>query len=177
MGTHVYIATSLDGYIADSQGGLQWLFDIPNPSGSDYGYAEFMSDIDAILMGRGTYETVLQFDAWPYQKPCYVATSKPLKAPSGIMHSPQFLQGTPSQMQQLIHADGHEHIYIDGGQLISSFLRDDLIDTLTLSRVPVILGSGKPLFAANLPKLGFEHLGTESFGPLIKSRYRRQCQI
>jgi dihydrofolate reductase len=173
MPNHVYIATSLDNYIADRTGSLQWLFDVPNPTGSDYGYADFMAGIDAVVMGSGTYEFVLGFDAWPYEKPCYVVSSSHRSAPPRVTGEVHFLSGTPAEIVAAAHARGHRELYIDGGKLITSFLRADLIDELTLSRVPVLLGGGSPLFGGMDKRLQFEHLGTEVFGALIKSRYRR----
>ena len=84
MANYVYIATSLDGFIATVDGGIDWLNDVPNPDKSDYGYAEFMNGIAALVMGRRTFEKVLTFDAWPYDKPVFVLSNSLTELPENM---------------------------------------------------------------------------------------------
>jgi dihydrofolate reductase len=142
MHTTVYIATSLDGFIARKDGSIDWLHSIESPPGEDYGFAEFISGIDAIVMGRGTFETVLGFGgAWPYPKPVYV------------------LSGT----------------YVDGGKTIQGFLREDLIDRLIVTKIPILLGEGIPLFGPIGRDLAWTHVRTTTFANgLVKSEYGRR---
>jgi dihydrofolate reductase len=138
----VFIATSLDGFIARSDGGLDWL-EVVKAEGEDYGYAEFFSSVDALLLGSKTYETVLGFGAWPYgDKPCYVATTQARVAVGDEV----FVEGTPEELARELADRGHQRMYLDGGNLIRAFLGAGLVDDLTLSFVPVLLGDGLSLF-------------------------------
>ena len=149
---HVFMALSLDGYIADSRGDVAWLnhadFDLPN---EDFGFAAFMESVDAICMGRTTFEQLLSFQVWHYgDKPFYVATNRRLPALSESASHVRAIQGGPEQLAQELAARGHQHIYLDGGKLIQSFLAQQRIASMTLTHVPVVLGSGIPLFKEKL---------------------------
>src|SRR5512139_253634 len=98
MTNYVYIATSLDGYIASSDGGLDWLHEVPNPEQSDYGYAEFMSGVDAIVMGRNTFETVLTFGSWPYSVPVFVLSNTLEKLPESVAGKAEIIRGDLRQL-------------------------------------------------------------------------------
>jgi dihydrofolate reductase len=174
MTTFVYIAASLDGFIATLGGGLDWLEEIPNPEQSDYGYAEFMCGIDAIVMGRRTYEKVLTFDAWPYEKPVFVLSSTLSAAPDELAGKVEFIHGSPQQVIQGLEARGCHNLYIDGGQTIQGFLAADQIDELILTHIPVLLGQGISLFGELAAPLKFTHRKTELYGPLVKSHYIRE---
>jgi dihydrofolate reductase len=171
--TVVYIATSLDGFIARADGGIDWLGE--PPEGEDYGWAEFIAGIDAMVMGRVTFEQVLTFGPWPYEGTPLTVLSNTLKS------VPDHLQGKAEISSLglealLLHLSdkGCERIYVDGGRVIQSFLRADLIDEMVITRIPVLIGSGIPLFGPLSADLAFEHLNTESIGPgLVKSTYRR----
>ena len=143
-GIRVFIASSLDGFIAGHDGDLSWLPG-PDPSGEDYGYHAFMADTAAILIGRGTYDVAAKFDAWPYgETPVFVATSRPL-APA--TETVQAIHGSPAELLAAVRSRTGGRIYLDGGTLIRAFIADELIDELTITVVPVILGRGIPLFA------------------------------
>ncbi|GAA5216475.1 dihydrofolate reductase family protein [Corallincola platygyrae] len=142
----VYIAQSLDGYIAGPNGELDWLEQIDNPTHDDFGFTEFMSQVDALIMGRNTYEKVLSFGQWPYDKPVYVASSQLTEIPETLNGKAFIVNGSPHQMLSKLKAEGHSAFYIDGGALIQSFIREDLIDELIITTVPVILGEGIRLF-------------------------------
>lgn len=138
----VFIATSLDGYIATSDGNLDWLHNAATP-GRDYGYATFMETVDALAMGRGTYDHIAALDPLPFDgRPLFVFTRQHPEPRTGVT----FWQVEPAEALEQWARSGLARVYVDGGRLISSFLAVDLIDDLTITVVPVLLGSGLPLF-------------------------------
>ncbi len=171
----VYVATSLDGYIADANGGLAWLSALPNPDGSDYGFAAFLAQIDAIVMGRRTFEAVVGFGGeWPYPKPVFVLSRTLSGVPTELEGKVEILSGSPAEVMAALGARGYERLYIDGGRTVQQFLAADRVDEMVITRVPVLLGGGVPLFGALDTPLWFEHAGTEDLGNgLTTSRYRR----
>jgi dihydrofolate reductase len=170
----VYIAQSLDGYIADKNGGIDWLTDIPNPGNSDFGYADFINNIDAIVMGRNTFNKILTFGDWPYTKPVYVISSSLDKVPDGLSDKVTILNTNPADAVKRINQEGHNNLYIDGGLLIQSFLSADLIDELILTTIPILLGGGIPLFGELDNPMKFSHVKTEVLvNSLVKSCYKR----
>jgi dihydrofolate reductase len=168
----VFIATSLDGFIAGPGDDLSWL---PQPAGDpppDFGYAAFMADVGAVLMGRTTYETVLGFGgAWPYPMPVLVASSRPLVSPHANVRG---ISGDIAVLlEQARAAAGERDVYLDGGTLIRQASDAGLIDELTLTLVPVILGAGTPLFAGVERRRRFERISSEALGEgLVQVRYR-----
>lgn len=175
MANHVYIATSLDGYIAEKDGGLDWLMNIPNPTGSDFGFADFMSGIDALVMGRATFEKVLSFDQWPYDKPVFVLSREMTMLPSDMAGKAELLCGDIDQILATLNQRGMTRLYIDGGKTVQSFLAADLIDELIVTSIPVLLGDGIPLYGALDGQLDFELVGSEVLlGQMVKSHYRRK---
>jgi len=167
----VFIATSLDGYIARLDGALDWL---PEGDGEPHGYDEFMATVDALVIGRKTFETVLAFATWPYgTKPVFVLSGTPdsLRAPDGAVC--EFLSGQPQDIHAQLEKRGLEHLYVDGGLTIQGFLRAGLIQRLIITRIPVLLGSGIPLFGELPGDLRLEHAATRSFqSGLVQSEYR-----
>ncbi|AWV98260.1 dihydrofolate reductase family protein [Arcticibacterium luteifluviistationis] len=152
----VFIATSLDGYIADENGGIDWLHVIPNPENDDMGYTAFMLQIDALVMGRNTFETVCGFDIdWPYQKPVFVLSNTLTKIPEKHEGKATLIKGTLNEILAQIHAKGFYNLYIDGGSTIQNFLKEDLIDEMTITIIPTLLGSGISLFGNLAEKLNF----------------------
>jgi len=153
----VFIATSLDGYIADANGGIGWLDTIPEINKIDTGYNAFNSQIDAIVMGRKTFETVCSFDNdWPYKKPVFVVSHSLSKIPNKYKDHVKLLKGTIQEIIQQIHRQELFRLYIDGGGLIQSFLKEDLIDEMVITIIPVLLGSGISLFSDLPQTLEFE---------------------
>lgn len=141
----VFIACSLDGFIAGPGDDLSWLPD-PDPS-EDYGYADFMAATAALLMGRTTYEVVAGFEGdWPYgDVPVFVATTRPLTPAAPTVRA---VAGAPADLLATLDTAGvHGAVYLDGGALIRQFLDAGLLDEATVTVVPVILGAGSPLFA------------------------------
>jgi dihydrofolate reductase len=176
MHATVYIATSLDGFIARKDGSIDWLHSIQDPPGEDYGYAEFISRIDAIVMGRVTFETVLGFKGeWPYPKPVYVLSSTLRRLPDGLEGKAVLLDLPLVQALARIARDGHQRFYVDGGKTIQRFLREDLIDRLIVTKIPILLGEGIPLFGPIGRDLVWTHLRTTPFANgLVKSEYERR---
>ena len=136
----VFIATSLDGYIADKDGGIDWLHSIPNPDNIDMGYEEFTSQIDALVMGRTTFETVCGFDMdWPYQKPVFVLSNSMTSIPTDYQDKAELVKGTLKEILERIYKKRCYRLYIDGGKTIHSFLKEDLIDEMTITIIPTLL--------------------------------------
>lgn len=175
MPQYVYIATSLDGFIATTDGGIEWLDDIPNPDQSDFGFSDFMQRVDGLLMGRKTYEKVLTLGGWPYEKPVYVLSSSEITVPSEFNGRVYGVHGDVREVLEDLAQQGIKHVYLDGGLLIQSCLREDLVDELIITRLPKLLGSGIPLFGELDFEMRFQHLETEVIhNYLVKSRYRRE---
>lgn len=170
---HVFIASSLDGYIALEDGDISWL--TPNGADSeDHGYNAFYATIDAIIMGRGTWEKVSTFGDWPFDKPVIVM-SKSLSQndlPADQTGKVHIWNCTPSEALKRTADEGWSRVYIDGGQLIQSFMQEGLIADLILTRVPVLLGRGKPLFGALSANVPLKHIETRCFqSGMVQSRY------
>ena len=170
MDASVFIGTSLDGFIARPDGGLDWLPHDAEP----HGYDEFIASVDAIVIGRKTFETVLSFDAWPYgTKPVIVLTrqSSGLKAPDGAVCD--FMGGTPREIVERLSARGIKHAYVDGGVTVQGFLAAGLIQRMIITRIPVLLGSGIPLFGPLPADVRLQHVATRTFpSGLVQSEYR-----
>ena len=153
----VYIATSLDGYIAGEDGNLDWLHDVPNPTGDDLGFANFMDSVDCLLMGRVTYETVRGFGGeWPYPKKVFVLSNNLKKIPDELKDKVEIINGEIKDVLKKIHGSGHKNIYVDGGKTIQSLLSLDLIDELIISTIPILLGKGCRLFGELSKPLKFK---------------------
>jgi dihydrofolate reductase len=165
----VFIATSLDGYIARANGDLDWL---PAGGGEPHGYDEFMATVDALVIGRKTFETVLAFDSWPYgEKPVFVLSTGPLPpAPPGA--EMERLSGPPAAIMADVGARGIRHVYVDGGITIQRFLQAGLIQRFVITRIPVLLGAGIPLFGPLDHDIILRHVGTRQFASgLVQSEY------
>jgi len=174
MVNYIYIAISLDGFIATEDGGVEWLDDIPNPDESDFGFSEFMKKVDALLMGRKTFEKLLSFGLWPYEKPVYVLSTKLSKMPEELKKKAFLISGNLQEITRKLESKGIENLYIDGGQVIQSFLRADKVDELILTTVPVLLGKGIRLFEDTGEIKSFKHKKTEILNDyLVKSHYIR----
>ena len=166
----VFIGTSLDGFIARPDGGLDFL---PPGGGEPHGYAEFIESVDALVLGRKTFETVLGFEEWPYgDKKVFVLSNRPLPpAPPGALV--ERLSGEPAQVVAHLEQRGLRDVYIDGGITIQAFLRAGLIQRLIITRVPVLIGAGIPLFGSLPTDVGLTHVRTQSYASgLVQSEYR-----
>jgi len=165
----VFIGTSLDGFIARLNGAFDFL---PPGGGEPHGYDEFMATVDALVMGRKSFESILAFDKWPYgEKPVFVLSTKPLgTAPVGALV--ERMSGAPAEIVSQLTARGIRHIYVDGGITIQRFLNAGLIQRLVITRVPVLIGSGIPLFGAVPSDILLKHVGTRQYASgLVQSEY------
>jgi len=174
MAKIIYIATSLDGFIARKDGNIDWLTDLPNPDNSDYGFSSFIDGIDGIIMGRNTFETVVSFNQWPYTKPVFVLSNKLKTVPEAYREKATIVMGDIGDIVESLRMEGIERIYVDGGKTIQSFLKRNLIDELIITRVPILLGSGIPLFAEMDFETKLKLVDSEILsGNLVKSTYIR----
>jgi dihydrofolate reductase len=165
----VFIGTSVDGFIARANGDLDFL---PAGGGEPHGYEEFINSVDALVIGRKTYETVLKFDTWPYgEKPVFVLSTSPLaQAPAGAVV--EHMSGEPAEIMSLLAARGIQHAYVDGGITVQRFLQAGLIQRLIITRVPVLIGDGVPLFGCLPHDVRLEHVATRSYQTgLVQSEY------
>lgn len=172
----VFIAKSLDGYIADKNGGLDWLNAIPNPDQIDMGYNNLMDRIDALIMGRITFETICGFKIdWAYTRPVFVLSNTLDSIPEKLKGKVEIVKGALLEVLAQIHNLGFYKLYIDGGKTIQSFLKEDLIDEMILTTMPVLLGGGFQLFG-ELPKvMEFEHVKSEVFlNAIVQDSYKRK---
>jgi dihydrofolate reductase len=144
----VFIATSLDGFIARTNGDFAWLdTSAPPIEGEDYGFAEFYSTVDTMVMGRNTYETALGFAEWPYgSKRVVILSHKTITIPPHLATNVEHMTGSPVEVVKRLEAVGAHHLYVDGGRTIQGFLQAGLIDEMTITTIPILLGSGIPLF-------------------------------
>jgi dihydrofolate reductase len=169
MKASVFVGTSLDGFIARADGALDWL---PPGGGEEHGYNAFMATVDALVIGRKTFETVLAFDAWPYgEKPVFVLSTRTLApAPPGALV--ERMSGAPAEIVSQLAARGIGHIYVDGGITIQRFLQARLIQRLIITRVPVLIGRGIPLFGVTPRDIPLTHIATRQFASgLVQSEY------
>jgi len=175
MPNFAYIACSIDGFISDKNGELEWLTSIPNTSESDFGFAEFIDRIDGIIMGRKTFETVLGFPSWPYSKPVFVLSSTLNEIPVHLAGKCSIVNGSIRSIVSNLNSLEIKTIYVDGGKTIQSFLAEDLIDEMTITTVSTILGAGTPLFGSVFPLLNFSIRSTEQLNQrLTKTVYVRE---
>ena len=174
MKTTVYVGTSLDGFIARKDGDIDWLVKYQNKEVHE-SYNEFINRIDAMVIGRGTYEKVLSFPEWPYEKKVFVLSTSLKQIPETLNEKATLIAMKPAALLSYLSDKGFSNIYIDGGKVIQSFLKEDLIDELIITRVPELIGSGIPLFGYLDNDLRFEHIKTNIYSDgLVKSQYERK---
>ena len=175
MKASVFIATSVDGFIARPNGDVDWLPNGGNEDGEeDYGYQEFMESVDVLVMGRNTYELVLTFGSWPYgEKPVVVLSSRrQLNIPEHIAGTVESMSAPPREVVRRLAERGAKHLYIDGGKTIQGFLAEGLIQQLIITRVPILIGSGIPLFGSIPQDIKLQHIATRTFeSGLVQTRY------
>jgi len=166
----VFVGVSVDGFIARPDGGIDWLPDDCEP----HGFEELFAAVDAIVLGRKTYETVLGFGGWVYgSKPVVVLTSRPdaITPPPGAVC--EAMGGTPREIVDRLEARGMRELYIDGGVTVQRFLEAGLIQRLIVTRIPVLIGSGIPLFGPLSRDVHLAHVATRTYRPgLVQSEYR-----
>ena len=170
MTASVFIGISIDGFIARPNGDLDWL---PAGGGEPHGYDEFMASVDVLVIGRKTFETVLAFDVWPYgDKRVVVLSSRPVDFSAVRGGVVEQMGGAPAEIVARLAATGAHHLYIDGGITIQQFLRAGLIQRLIITRVPVLIGQGIPLFGALVRDVPLTHVATRHYpSGLVQSEY------
>ncbi|MBL4905960.1 MAG: dihydrofolate reductase [Sneathiella sp.] len=170
---HVFIAVSLDGFIARDDGDIDWLMKQPT-NGEDHGYDAFMENVDGLIMGRNSFEKVLTFEKWPYDKPVVVLsqTLTEKDIPEELRDKVQISKQAPENVMKSLFAEGWQRAYIDGGKVIQSFLQAHLIADIVITRVPILLGQGIPLFGELEEDRDLEYIETKIFkSGLIQSKY------
>ncbi|HTG74765.1 MAG TPA: dihydrofolate reductase family protein [Terriglobia bacterium] len=172
MKTSVFVGTSLDGFIARLNGAFDFLSAGGEVDGESNGYDAFFSTVDAVLMGRNTYEVVLPFAKWPYgTTPVFVLSSRPIP-PSPSAAVVEHISGPPSVVLSQLAGRAFQHLYIDGGVTIQKFLRAGLINRIVVTQVPVLIGTGIPLFGALDADIPLEHIATRVLsGGAVQSEY------
>ena len=171
---HVFIATSLDGYIARPDGDIDWLLQRDDPT-EDHGYSTFIADKNVIVMGRGTYEKVATLDTWFYDLPVVVLSEQLADSPvpEALQGKLRFSRLAPKALMAELASEGMERVYVDGGQVVQSFLREGLVDDLVISTMPVLIGSGRPLFGSLGQDVDLQLVSSHSFpSGLVQSTYR-----
>lgn len=176
MKCSAFLGTSLDGYIADEHGSIEWLEELNKlvPAGEDCGYSAFAAQIDAIVMGRNTFQQVLNFNEWPYPgKKVFVLSSTMLAIPAVASDHAELLNASPGEVVVLLEQRGYKHLYIDGGATIRGFLAAAVLNEITITLVPAALGHGRPLFGPESRNIVFELLRSHSypFG-FVQNTYR-----
>lgn len=162
----VFIATSLDGFIAREDGSIDWLNEANQsvPPDEDCGYSQFMADVDVLVMGRNTFEQVLTFTPWPYgSTPVVVMSRKGLELPSTVPPCVSVSSEPPAVIIERLSQQGIKKVYLDGGQTIQSFLAEGLVNRITVTTIPVLLGKGKPLFGSLPADVKLQHKSTKAY--------------
>jgi len=170
MMVSVFVGTSLDGFIARPNGDLDFL---PPGGGEPHGYDEFIASVDAIVIGRKTFETVLALGPWPYgKKRVVILSSRPVDLSAASGGVVEQMAGSPAQIVSQLAASGARHLYVDGGITIQGFLRAGLIQRLIITRVPVLIGDGVPLFGTLPGDIRLRHVATRHYpSGLVSSEY------
>lgn len=174
MKASVYIAVSIDGFIARSDGDIEWLQSSgEEDGGNDYGYEAFMASVEALVMGRNTFEKVLTFGDWPYKnKRVVVLSSGTVAIPKNLSNCVEASSLSPSELLASLSNLGVDHVYVDGGITIQSFLRESLINSLVITRIPRLIGEGIALFGALEKDIHLRHIRTEAYSNgFVQSEY------
>ena len=168
----VFIASSLDGYIARPDGGIDWLAGAAEKN-EDYGYHNFFNSIDCLVIGRKTYETALTFDTWPYSgKKVFVLTGNLKSVSNSLTHNVRSVSPPASEVVEKVTALGCRHAYIDGGKTIQTFLADGCIDEMTITTIPILIGDGIRLFGKLNGDVKLKHLETKTYANgFVQTRY------
>lgn len=169
MRASVFVGTSLDGFIARANGDLDFL---PPGGGEPHGYDEFMATVDALVIGRNTFDTVLNFESWPYgEKPVFVLSTRALP-PAPIGAVVERMSAEPAEIVSQLASRGIQHICVDGGITVQGFLRAGLIQRVIITRIPVLIGDGIPLFGETQRDIVLKHIATREYaGGMVQSEY------
>lgn len=171
---HVFIAVSLDGYIARENHDIGWLTEL-DTGDEDHGYEAFDASIDGLVMGSGSYRKVLTFEEWPYRKPVVVMSHslEPGDIPENLRTMVSVTTSSPMELMRSLDQKGWSRVYVDGGHVIQSFLRSGLIEDLVITTIPVLIGSGLRLFGELEKDLRLDLVESKAFASgLVQTRYR-----
>lgn len=171
---HTFIATSLDGFIAKSDGSIDWLL-ARDDQGEDHGYEDFIREMDVIIMGRNTFATMRDHRPWPYPRPVLVLSRSPSHGlvPVDLTGKVEVSDKDPTAVMAMLAQRGCRRAYVDGGLVIQSFLRLGLIQDMVVTRVPVLLGEGRSLFGPLAGDVSLTHVSTRCFpSGLVQSTYK-----
>ena len=164
----IYIATSIDGFIARRDGNIDWLHD-GHIGNEDYGFKKFINNIDALILGRNTYQVVSSFNEWPYEGKRVIVLSNTLKE---VRKEAELFCGQLTDLVSVLYFDGIKQVWVDGGITVSKFLAAGLVDTITVSIIPIVLGSGIPLFNTMDREHKCRLLSTQSYpSGLVQLKY------
>jgi dihydrofolate reductase len=169
MKASVFVGVSVDGFLARRNGDLDFLPVNCEP----HGYEEFIATVDTLVIGRGTFEIVMGFPQWPYgEKRVVVLSSRPLDLSRAPKETVEQMSGEPAEIVAKLTARGAQHLYVDGGVTVQRFLRAGLINHMTITRVPVLIGDGLPLFGGLPHDVRLRHIATQSYASgLVKTEY------
>ncbi len=171
---HVYIATSLDGFVARPDHRIDWLTK-QKTDGEDHGYDEFIDSVDGIVMGRGSFETILSFGEWPYQKPVIVMSKSLSQSdiPAELADKVRLSDLEPVELMRSLDEEGWSRAYVDGGRVVQSFMRAGLIEDMVLTTMPILIGDGIRLFGEIDRDIDLELISAKSFkSGMVQTRYR-----
>ena len=175
MRVMVFVAQSIDGYIAKKDGDIQWLNDLSEKAaGEDQGFESIMELSDYLIMGRKSFEKVLSFDFWPYEGQKVIVLSKSLKElPETIKETTEIYAGDIENLYERLKNEGCQALYIDGAQTIQSFLHKELVTDMTITTVPILLGEGISLFGWMSESKEVDHEYTKAFpSGMVQTKYR-----
>ena len=187
MKCSVFIATSVDGFIAREDGSIDWLESSGNQDAdmgddADMGFNDFMSSVDCLIMGRNTMEMISSFNLtpqqWPYKDARIIALSNTIKEPpDNLKDKVEIYSGDLPTLVEHLEQEGFQHAYVDGGKTIQAFLNLKLINEITITRIPVLLGKGKPLFGETTHEIKLEEAKAKVFpNDLVQVHYRVSYQ-
>lgn len=171
---HVFMATSLDGFVAREDHSLDWL-DRQNTEGEDHGYQDFIATMDGLIMGSGSLRTLLSFDSWPYEKPVIVMSNSMTEdnIPLHLREKVSLTQKGPKELMASLEQDGWTRAYVDGGKIVQSFLREGLIADMAITLIPVLIGDGIPLFDSLDADIELKLVSSQSFNSgLVQNTYQ-----
>jgi len=173
-GGYVFMAASLDGFVARENHSLDWLMKY-DTSGEDHGYKAFIKTIDVLVMGSGSYKTVLSFDSWPYEMHVFVMsrTLSQKDIPEALKNKVTITNLTPRNLMDFLYSEGMEKAYVDGGKLVQSFISDGLIDEITITHIPILIGTGKRLFGSITEDVDLDLVSSKILKPgFVQSFYK-----
>jgi len=171
---HIFMAMSLDGFVARADHALDWLTK-QKTDGEDHGYEAFVAEIDGLVMGSGTFRTVLSFETWPYEKPVVVMSHSITEAdiPAALRASVRISKLSPAALMASLQSEGWQRAYVDGGQIVHSFLKEGLIADMTVTIIPILIGEGRRMFGKIAQDIDLEMVSSSSYASgFVQTRYK-----